>query len=126
MDNKSKLRYLPKIDELVARLENLWAAYGKDMVTECAREQIDTIFYRYAKYSGMDVSKSDDLSRFSAEDVAKISDWALPAVKWAVAVGLMEGRGNSNGDPNSLDPRDATTRAEAAALLYRWCEEPLK
>ncbi|MBQ1251207.1 MAG: hypothetical protein IIY00_06375, partial [Clostridia bacterium] len=41
MDNKSKLRYLPKIDELVARLENLWAVYGKDMVTECAREQID-------------------------------------------------------------------------------------
>ena len=41
MDNKSKLRYLPKIDELVARLEHLWAAYGKEMVTECAREQID-------------------------------------------------------------------------------------
>lgn len=40
-NNKNKLRQLPKVDELVARLEPLWADFGKEMVTECAREQID-------------------------------------------------------------------------------------
>ena len=40
-NNKSKLRFLPKIDDLVAHLEGIWAQYGKEMVTECAREQID-------------------------------------------------------------------------------------
>ncbi|MEA4919795.1 MAG: L-seryl-tRNA(Sec) selenium transferase [Clostridiaceae bacterium] len=41
MDNKSKLRSLPKIDELVGRLEGLWDSFGKEIVTSCAREQID-------------------------------------------------------------------------------------
>ena len=41
MDNRHKLRNLPKIDELVMRLERLHDVYGKDMVTTACREIID-------------------------------------------------------------------------------------
>ena len=41
MDNKSKLRHLPRIDELVAHLEPMCEKYGRDLVTACAREQIE-------------------------------------------------------------------------------------
>ncbi|MBQ2692026.1 MAG: L-seryl-tRNA(Sec) selenium transferase [Clostridia bacterium] len=41
MDNRHKLRNLPKIDELVMRLERLHEVYGKDMVTTSCREIID-------------------------------------------------------------------------------------
>ena len=67
MDNKSKLRYLPKIDELVARLENLWAAYGKDMVTECAREQIDIMRKTLLSGGDCDVSMEAVCTAVEAE-----------------------------------------------------------
>lgn len=41
MDNKAKLRMLPKIDELVSILDNLCEKYGREMVTQCARERIE-------------------------------------------------------------------------------------
>jgi hypothetical protein len=43
MDNKSKLRALPKIDELVAALDALCEEYGRDVVTDCAREQVEDV-----------------------------------------------------------------------------------
>ena len=43
--------------------------------------------------------------------------WAREAMAWANAEGLITGK---NG--NRLDPRGSTTRAEAAAVLMRFCE----
>lgn len=83
-----------------------------DLIT---REQMAAILYRYAGYKGYDVSKSVDL--FSFTDANTVSDWASEPVKWSVASALIEGKGNG-----VLDPKGLTARAEAAALLKRFCE----
>lgn len=47
-------------------------------------------------------------------DSAQISDWALPAMRWAYASGILYG--NTEG---TCTPRASITRAETAALLLR-------
>ncbi|MCL2152228.1 MAG: S-layer homology domain-containing protein [Oscillospiraceae bacterium] len=79
------------------------------------REQIVVILYRYAKDKGLDVNASTDLSEFT--DMTEISDWALIAMKWAVAESLIEGRSGNN-----IAPIDAPTRAEAAVIFKRYME----
>ena len=83
------------------------------------REQFAVILYRYAEYKGFDVSKTADLSGFS--DADKISDWALTAVKWAVAEGLIKGR-----TAMSIAPDGTANRAEAATLFMRYIEDFIK
>jgi len=79
------------------------------------REQLATILYRYAKAEGYNVSAADDLADFS--DAAQISEYAVPAMKWAVASGLLKGA------DGKLMPRANATRAEVAALIHRFDEK---
>ena len=83
---------------------------------EISREQLAVMLYRYAGYIGYSTSRTDDLSRFT--DVQDISDYAVDAVKWAVAVGLINGRTST-----TLVPKGTATRAEMAAILYRFLKE---
>ena len=83
------------------------------------REQFAVILYRYAEYKEFDVSKTADLSGFS--DADKISDWALIAVKWAVAEGLIKGR-----SATIIAPDGTANRAEAATLFMRYIEDFIK
>ena len=79
------------------------------------REQIATILYRYAKYTGLvgeDTAAPADMSAFS--DGEKVSSWAQEAMAWAVEVGLFKGD-----DTGSLNPQGNATRAEVATLLER-------
>ena len=78
------------------------------------REQIAVILCRYAKNKGYDVSASADLSRYT--DVGSVSDWALEAMRWANAAGLITGRTET-----TLNPGDTATRAEVATILMRFC-----
>ncbi|MDR1298729.1 MAG: S-layer homology domain-containing protein [Oscillospiraceae bacterium] len=74
------------------------------------REQVATALYRR---SGSPVNGlSDSLTKYA--DAAQISDWALDAMKWANATGLMTGRSETE-----LAPKGTLTRAEAAAILQR-------
>lgn len=90
------------------------------------REQIATILYRYAQYKNYHVSDRADIFRFN--DGWTISDYALPAMKWAVGAGLMVGSTGKMSAPY-INPRDNATRAETAAILERFiksaheCEE---
>ena len=77
------------------------------------REQAMTMLMRYAKYKGMDVSASADLSKF--DDVGNVSQWANEAVHWAVAMGLINGT-----TPTTLEPQGNSTRAQVAAILMRF------
>lgn len=77
------------------------------------REQLASIFYRYARYKGYDISATGDLAQFT--DIDEASAWALDALKWAVGSGLMHGKGS-----NTLDPTGTSTRAEIAAMLHRF------
>ena len=79
------------------------------------REQMATILYRYAKNHGIDVTNSNTLAGFT--DVNKVSSWALDAMKWANAVGLVQGRTTT-----TLVPKVSLTRAEAATMVQRYCE----
>lgn len=79
------------------------------------REQMAAIIYRYAQFKGYDVSKTTDISGYN--DASSVSDWALDAMKWANATGLITGR-----SAKTLAPEGNTTRAEAAAILMRFIE----
>ena len=83
--------------------------------TNITREQLAVIFYNYAKLKGYDVSAVNDLSGFT--DAGDVSDWALPAMRWAVGSGIMGGYGDG-----ILGPQGTATRAQVAAMLRRFIE----
>lgn len=82
------------------------------------REQLAVILMNYAKNKGYDVSAKANLSKYV--DSEDISSWALDAISWANARGLIEGSGDS------LLVRNNATRAQVAAVLNRFVEEIIK
>ena len=82
------------------------------------REQMAAMLYRYADYCRCDMSAGRyvDLSKFS--DMNEISDYAIPALRWAVGEEIIEGRTGKR-----LAPTDTATRAEVAVMLMRFCED---
>lgn len=80
------------------------------------REQVATILYRYVKNSGGDVSQRADLSRYS--DASQISAYALEAMQWANAEGLINGTTGT-----TLSPKGNTTCAQMATILMNFMEE---
>ena len=81
---------------------------------DITREQMAQILYNYAVFKGYDVSAQGDLSAF--EDGSETSDWALPAMKWAVNSGLLQGYAGR------LNPDGTATRAEVAQIFMNFCE----
>lgn len=79
------------------------------------REQMASFLYRYAELEGYDVSAVGDLDDFT--DASAVSTWAEDVMNWAVGADLFAGRDN-----NQLAPQGLTTRAEAATILMRYCE----
>ena len=83
------------------------------------REQVAAVLYRYADWNELDVSKTTALTAFT--DRTEISAWALDAMKWANAEGLMSGR-----TPTTLVPKGTMVRAEVATILMRFIEDFVK
>lgn len=79
------------------------------------REQMAAILYRYAGTRGLELSADTDLSVFP--DQSAVSGYAVDAMKWAVARGLIQGS-----DDGTLSPQSSATRAQAATILMRFCE----
>ena len=79
------------------------------------REQMAVILYRYAQYKGYDTSASNSLNGYT--DVGGVSSWALTAMQWANAEGLINGTSST-----TLSPTSGATRAEVAQILMRFCE----
>ena len=77
------------------------------------REQLATILYRYAQYKGKDVSASADISKYT--DSVKVHDYAMSAMRWACAAGLVRGT-----SATTLSPTGNATRAQVAAILHRF------
>lgn len=82
------------------------------------REQMAVILWRYAKMNGKDVSAQADLSSFT--DSAQIHSYAVEAMRWANAVGLINGTGAT-----TLSPCGTATRAQAVQLLERFYKNVL-
>lgn len=101
-----------------AAANNIVGGYGNGLFgpnDTITREQMAAILYRYAQYKGYDVTASADLSGYS--DVAQVSSYALAALQWANAEGLVNGTSDT-----TLTPGGSATRAQVAVILMRFCE----
>lgn len=86
------------------------------------REQMATIFYRYADYADFDVSARAELSVFP--DAPQCSSYAAAPVSWAVGVNLLQG--TRKVDKIYLDPQGFATRAQVATVIRRFLETFVK
>ena len=85
------------------------------------REQAAAILYRYAQSKGIDVSVGENTNILSYVDVQQASEYAIPALQWAVGAGVLNGKNGGR-----LPPTGTATRAEIAAIMQRWCENIIK
>ena len=84
------------------------------------REQMATMLYRFAQYKGMDaVTLQEHLTGYPDGD--QVSDYAIPAMNWAVGQGLIAGMENG-----TLVPQGSATRAQVATILMRFCENVMQ
>lgn len=79
------------------------------------REQLATILYRYAQLKGYDVTEKADLTGYT--DSESISDYAVEAMQWANANGIVNGMTET-----TLAPQGTATRAQVATMLMNFCE----
>ncbi|MFR1051993.1 MAG: InlB B-repeat-containing protein [Lachnospirales bacterium] len=86
---------------------------------DITREQFATIMHRYASFKGYSTSAAANLSRYT--DAGSISSWAQAAMRWANAEGLITGT-----TATTLDPGGNATRAQAACIIQRFCENVAK
>ena len=78
---------------------------------QLTRQQMATILYRYALYSGADEIIEAALPYSDAADVA---DWALSGVSFCTIEGLMNGVSE-----NPFDPAGTANRSMGAAVMFR-------
>ena len=90
------------------------ATFGpNDAIT---REQMAAILYRYAQYKAYRTTASADLSNYVDADA--VSAYALPALQWANAEGLVTGTSGT-----TLTPDGSATRAQVATIFMRFMED---
>lgn len=79
------------------------------------REQLAAMLLRYSDYKKYNTDARNDLASYA--DADDISAWALEALRWANAQGLVTGRTET-----TLVPQGDTTRAETATILMRYLD----
>lgn len=79
------------------------------------RAEMVTFIYRYAKLCELDMTVSDDLTRFT--DAANVPDWALEATQWAVGAEIINGV-----DDTTLAMGNTSTRAQVAKIVLNISE----
>lgn len=105
-----------------ATSEGVVTGYGNGLFgtnDPITREQFAAMLYRFAQTKGYDVSIGENTNILSYTDVADLSEYAIPAMQWAVGAGII----NGTGDGSTLTPQGQATRAQAAVMLMRFCEE---
>ena len=79
------------------------------------RDETASILYNYAKQQGIAVDTVDDSVLLTYNDFFNINEEYVPAMKWAVASGLMQGMGGG-----MLYPIEHLTRAQTAVILQKF------
>ncbi len=112
-----------------AKAEGLVFGYGNgkyfgpnDPVT---REQLMTILWRYAQWQGHDVSEGEDTNILSYDDAFDVSEYAIPAIQWAAATGMLQGVDTPEGG-KIIDPQGESTRSQLATFVMRHLEGALQ
>lgn len=77
------------------------------------REQMVTMLYRFLILSEKP-EEQPELNGYT--DAARVSEWARPAMRWAVANGILCGMTET-----TLVPHGSATREQVAAILMRYC-----
>ena len=105
-------------------------AYANDIVAgtsettfapnvDITREQMTVILYGYtAKYAPAFTGGGTSLGQFP--DAGSVANWAYAAMNWAVGNGLISGV-ESYG-VTYLAPQGSATRAQASAIIMRYCQ----
>ncbi len=83
---------------------------GTDPMVNITREQLVTMLWR------LNGSETVTGSLTGFTDYDKVSDWAGNAMLWATVNGIIEGD-----EANALNPTAGCTRAQAAAMIMRFC-----
>lgn len=78
------------------------------------RQELVTIFLRYAEYKNINIPRSPAADSFS--DYGELSTWAVRGINWAVDTGLIRG----TGDGTTLSPAGEATREQFAAIVQRF------
>ena len=86
------------------------------------REQLAVMLHRYAQHEGYDVSIGEDTNILSYADAFDVSEYAVSALQWACGAGIISG----TGDGSTLTPQGEATRAQAAMVLMRFCEQSIQ
>lgn len=86
------------------------ASDGTNMNGSVTREQLVTMLWRY-----VGEPKGSRITGFV--DTDEISSYAEEAIGWAVDLGLIEGMGHNN-----IDPQGTATRAQVSAILMRFIQ----
>lgn len=88
--------------------------------SQVTREQVVVLLYSFAGgYLGQNVGQTADLSGY--QDYSQVSSWAVQAMSWAVANGVVSG--SSSGGALYLNPQYNANRAEVAAMLRSFAEK---
>ena len=80
---------------------------------DISREQIALILFRYSH-----AEKVEENALEAYTDASSVSNYAVDAMNWAVATGLIKGTTDT-----TLAPRATAIRAQAATILMRYCEK---
>ncbi|MGX8719474.1 MAG: S-layer homology domain-containing protein [Eubacteriales bacterium] len=107
-----------------ATAQGIMTGYGHSKFgpnDDMTREQLVTIMYRYAQMKKADVSISEDTNILSYDDAFDVSEWAIPAMQWAVGDGIVKGTSAS-----TLSPKNNASRSEIATIVMRYCEKNAK
>ena len=78
------------------------------------------MLYRYAQYKKLDVSVGEDTNILSYGDVFSVSEYAIPAMQWAVGSGIVTGYEQDG--TMILAPTDGASRAVVATMVWRLCK----
>lgn len=102
-----------------AASEGVVTGYGNGLFgtnDPITREQFATILYRYAQSKGQGFTGAWAF-QLDYADADKVSEYAYEAMCWMTMQGVIKG------DGANLNPQGQATRAEAAAILMRFCEK---
>ena len=93
------------------------SAFSPESTT--TREQLAVMLHRCAQHQGYDVSIGEDTNILSYADAFDVSGYAVSALQRACGAGIISG----TGDGSTLTPQGEATRAQAATVLMRFCEQ---
>ncbi len=81
---------------------------------QITREQMAAILYRYAQFKGYDVSVGEDTNILDFTDAPDISEYAIPAIQWAVGDSVITGF-----EDGTMRPKANANRAQMAVILNK-------